>query len=199
MGLPQAACITAIALSTMVLPAAIAGARAQAEQTPSSTYEVVPQADGTLRIVPKAGVSSPNVASGTQGATGAAKPTDLTDLSAAFKDQDWFVKVSPKGDPTALYSLPSGETPSATIFSNLRPGESVMKVGAPAWLGTMALSQEQIRAVLELLLANAQGAVCGMPSRPSNFGTQVDVSAGIGIQGRIAFAQWDTKDLCRQP
>ena len=119
------------------------------------------------------------------------------DVTRALKNQDWYAVQSDSGATTALYSWPSGAQPSANLLADMKAGQTVTKVDNPWWVGQILLSKEQLTSILETLMSNARAAVCAMSGRPTTFGTEVDISAGVGIEGRIAFnVQWDTDKLC---
>ena len=114
-------------------------------------------------------------------------------------DQDWYAIFGPSGDITGFYSLPSGVVPPESILTGLKQGEMVRKVGASDILTRVVPSSDQVRTLLEEMMANARAAVCGLDNRPARFGTAVEISAGVGISGRIEFnAEWDTVELCAE-
>lgn len=166
-------------------------------------FRVVPLPDGKMKLEavggPQGGGSSDD--SGKSTTDLPSKQGTLTldqGLKDALKNQEWFVQRSESGEPKAVFSFPAGTEPPNTMLAGLKPGETVQKVASISWVTKLAPSTEQMTEILEDLLTKTRNAVCTMSMRPKTFATQVDISAGIGLQGKIAFnASWETADLCR--
>lgn len=220
--------LTCAALAVMLYCATTSSALAQttdAQDTPPNgaseeartdlTFDLLQEADGSFRLVRRGDAEqpAPGVPEGAQVEDGSQLTDAFTALergveirpiiegtafNEALVSQDWYMVTGPAGTPQKVYALPPGEPLPADTFSKLAVGASVQKITAPSWVNRLALNREELKAILELLMAEARAAVCDMSGRPSSFGTAVDVSAGIGIQGRVAFnAEWLTVDLCR--
>lgn len=168
-------------------------------------FSVEKQLDGSLKVVPGAELT-PAIRSKQPPADKQQTPMvealnlnlNRQQLLEQLKEQEFWVKSEPDGAISSVYVVPRGVNPPETMLDNVGEGETVSKIkGVSALQGYMP-STESMTEVMSELMTNAKMAVCGMPARPKEFGTVVDVSAGFGVTGRIEFnATWDTADLCK--
>lgn len=107
--------------------------------------------------------------------------------------QQWYAHVDANGDFLGYVTAPVGAAPAVQLDT----GESLVRVEPPSWLKNLMPDGQQIRAVLQLLQDTVREALCEMPGRPARIGTEVDISAGLGVTGRVAFnVEWETSELC---
>ncbi len=199
--------LTILAAGLILMTAATDAQQVHQADEPVLRYEVQPLPGGDFNIVPLPptnGEDGTNVAPMPDRPNAVVQPDDEWPMTVwqewdakyadMLKDQAWYARVSADGEVVDWYVLPEGETIPA---ANLQPGESVVRVSAPDWVTRIAPSGPQIRAIVEMLQQNVREAICNMTDRPARFGSEVDVSAGIGISGRIAFSvEWETAELC---
>ncbi|MGH7100784.1 MAG: hypothetical protein ACREFJ_00145 [Acetobacteraceae bacterium] len=192
--LRSALVVTAICL-TVAMTARANEAR-NAAHPPTANYEAVLQPNGTIKLVPKGGPGAkpPSPPESAQTAGGALQRS----ISAALKNQQWYLLKNPDGSVNAIYSVPSGNALSSSVFSSIEPGQSIERVSPTAFGYFKEPSARQIRTILEQMMTNAKKAVCGMNDRPSTFGTSVDITVGaLVVSGTIRFdVSWETDKLC---
>ncbi|WP_037436337.1 hypothetical protein [Sinorhizobium fredii] len=182
----------ALALALAVSAGSMTSAGAQ--MPPVSQYEVQRQADGSLKVVPKVSPKLPTIA---MPEASGANPNPA-DVFQQLRDQEFWVASDAQGSVRAVYVVPQGENPPETMLSTAGEGAVFTKLSGTAALSGLFPDPQEMTKVLSDLMTNAKNAVCGMPTRPTQFGTVVDISAGLGISGRIEFnATWDTAELCK--
>lgn len=168
-------------------------------------FSVEKQRDGSLKVVPGTEPTIPTRSEQSptdkqQTLTAEALNLNLNrqQLLEQLKEQEFWVKSEPGGAISSVYVVPRGVNPPETMLDNVGEGETVSKIKGISALEGYMPSTESMTEVMSELMTNAKTAVCGMPARPKEFGTVVDVSAGFGVTGRIEFnATWDTADLCK--
>lgn len=191
-----------ILLSALVF-GLLASTTALSQEPAKLEFEVKRQPDGTMKVAPKvpAGGEAPTAETGDtkiQETPGAVSTIDMARLLEQLKVQDFWVASGPTGGVSDVYVVPKGVAPPDQMLSGAADGVSFTKLSGDVALAAYFPDSGGMTEVLSSLMTSAKEAVCSMPARPKEFGTVVDVSAGIGVSGRIEFnATWDTVELCK--
>lgn len=166
---------------------------------PVLRYEVQPSSDGDFDLIP---IPEDNSVDDIIPPTVEIEESEIIELLGnasireidILEDQPWYVHVTGDGQFLGYYTIPrSGALPAAIIET----GDRLQRIEPPSVLRRVLPSGEQVRAIVQMLQETVREAVCDMPARPERFGSEVDISAGIGITGRIAFnVEWETASLC---
>ena len=184
----------ALAVAFAASSALVASAQ---EQLPAAQFTVQRQPDGSLKVFPK-GAEPRSPAAATADKMSAAFTAEPADVLDKLRSQEFWVTSKPDGALQSIYVVPKGETPPDSMITSTAEGSTIAKVSGANALKRYLPDASDMPEVLSELMTNAKNAVCSMPARPSEFGTVVDISAGLGITGRVEFnATWVTTELCK--
>jgi len=171
---------------------------------PVMRFEATLDENGKIKIVPatiekQKAMDPMDSASGKNDALAraAAEIMGKNQLVQQLSQQDvWYLRDS-KGNVDNLVVLPRGLNPDKQIVAMVPAGGDLKRVSSDALLTSWMPDTNGMGEILTQLLEGAQDAVCKLKARPTQFGTEVDISAGLGVTGRVALnASWETEKLC---
>ena len=188
----------------MLICAILLPPTATAQEAPSRSYTSVVDEDGDIQIVPSAELGVSNASDTLHGSSidseGVFPDWLSADAIALIKSQDWYAGFGAEGELKAVYTLPRGESLSGEVFAEREVGWGIQKVEPVLFgLGNIFLDEEALIRQLDDFVTTAVRSFCGFDARPTEFESEVDISPGWGVAGKIKFkGKWVSSDVCNK-